>query len=39
MMDRLLFFTFLRVKQAKLQQQLTGKRILIPAPALALADV
>lgn len=38
MIDRLLFFPFLRVNQAKLQQQLTGKRVLITGATYGIGE-
>ncbi len=38
MMDRLLFFPFLWVNQAKLQQQLTGKRVLITGASYGIGE-
>ena len=37
-MDRLLFFPFLWVNQAKLQQQLTGKRVLITGASYGIGE-
>lgn len=38
MIDRLLFFPFLRVNQAKLQQQLSGKRVLITGASYGIGE-